>query len=48
LDRFIATKKIGNTLIIEGEELKHVFAKRIKIGQEVELFFEDKLYLCSS
>jgi len=46
LDRFIATKKIGNTLIIEGEELKHIFAKRIKIGQGLELFFEDKLYLC--
>ncbi len=46
MDRFIATKKIGNTLIIEGEELKHIFAKRIKIGQELELFFEDKLYLC--
>jgi len=46
LDRFIATAKVGNTLIIEGEELKHIFAKRIKIGQELELFFEDKLYLC--
>ena len=46
MDRFIATKKIGNTLIIEGEELRHVFAKRIKAGQELELFFEDKLYLC--
>jgi 16S rRNA (uracil1498-N3)-methyltransferase len=46
LDRFIATAKAGNTLIIEGEELKHIFAKRIKVGQEVELFFEDKLYLC--
>jgi 16S rRNA (uracil1498-N3)-methyltransferase len=46
LDRFIATKKIGNTLIIEGEELRHVFAKRIKAGQELELFFEDKLCLC--
>jgi len=38
LDRFIATKKIGNTLIIEGEELQHIFAKRIKVGQELELF----------
>jgi conserved hypothetical protein TIGR00046 len=47
LDRFIATKKISNTLIVEGEELKHVFAKRVRIGQELELFFEDKLYLCS-
>lgn len=46
MDRFIATKKIGNTLIIEGEELKHIFAKRVKIGQELEIFFEDKLYLC--
>jgi 16S rRNA (uracil1498-N3)-methyltransferase len=46
LDRFIATAKVGNTLIIEGEELKHIFAKRVKIGQELELFFEDKLYLC--
>jgi len=46
LDRFIATAKVGNTLIIEGEELQHIFAKRIKIGQELELFFEDKLYLC--
>ncbi|WP_299198179.1 16S rRNA (uracil(1498)-N(3))-methyltransferase [Thermocrinis sp.] len=46
MDRFIATKKIGNTLIIEGEELQHIFAKRIKVGQELELFFEDKLYLC--
>jgi len=46
LDRFIATAKIGNTLIIEGEELRHVFAKRVKVGQELELFFEDKLYLC--
>jgi 16S rRNA (uracil1498-N3)-methyltransferase len=46
LDRFIATKKIGNTLIIEGEELQHIFAKRVKVGQELELFFEDKLYLC--
>ena len=46
MDRFIATAKVGNTLIIEGEELKHIFAKRIKIGQELELFFEDKLYLC--
>jgi len=46
LDRFIATAKVGNTLIIEGEELKHIFAKRIKIGQELELFFQDKLYLC--
>ena len=47
MDRFIATKKVGNTLIIEGEELQHVFAKRVKVGQELELFFEDKLYLCS-
>jgi 16S rRNA (uracil1498-N3)-methyltransferase len=46
LDRFIATAKVGNTLIIEGEELRHIFAKRVKIGQELELFFEDKLYLC--
>lgn len=46
MDRFIATKKVSNILIIEGEELKHIFAKRIKIGQELELFFEDKLYLC--
>ncbi len=46
MDRFIATKKIGNTLIIEGEELQHIFAKRVKVGQELELFFEDKLYLC--
>jgi 16S rRNA (uracil1498-N3)-methyltransferase len=46
LDRFIATAKVGNTLIIEGEELRHIFAKRIKIGQELELFFEDKFYLC--
>jgi len=38
LDRFIATKKVGNTLIIEGEELQHIFAKRIKVGQELELF----------
>ena len=47
MDRFIATAKAGNTLIVEGEELKHIFAKRVKIGQELELFFEDKLYLCS-
>ena len=46
MDRFIATAKVGNTLIIEGEELRHIFAKRVKIGQELELFFEDKLYLC--
>jgi 16S rRNA (uracil1498-N3)-methyltransferase len=46
LDRFIATAKIDNTLIVEGEELRHVFAKRIKVGRELELFFEDKLYLC--
>jgi len=46
LDRFIATAKIGNTLIVDGEELQHIFAKRIKVGQELELFFEDKLYLC--
>lgn len=46
MDRFIATAKVGNTLIIEGEELKHIFAKRVKIGQELEIFFEDKLYLC--
>lgn len=46
MNRFIATKKIGNTLIIEGEELQHVFAKRVKVGHELELFFEDKLYLC--
>jgi 16S rRNA (uracil1498-N3)-methyltransferase len=46
LDRFIATAKVGNTLIIEGEELQHIYAKRIKVGQKLELFFEDKLYLC--
>jgi 16S rRNA (uracil1498-N3)-methyltransferase len=46
LDRFIASAKIGDTLIIEGEELQHIFAKRIKVGQKLELFFEDKLYLC--
>jgi len=46
LDRFIATAKIGNTLIVDGEELQHIFAKRIKAGQKLELFFEDKLYLC--
>jgi 16S rRNA (uracil1498-N3)-methyltransferase len=38
LDRFIATAKVGNTLIIEGEELKHILAKRVKVGQELELF----------
>lgn len=47
MDRFIATAKVGNTLIIEGEELQHILAKRVKVGQELELFFEDKLYLCS-
>jgi 16S rRNA (uracil1498-N3)-methyltransferase len=46
LDRFIATAKIGNTLIVDGEELQHIYAKRVKVGQELELFFEDKLYLC--
>jgi len=46
LDRFIATAKIGNTLIVDGEELQHIYAKRIKVGQKLELFFEDKLYLC--
>jgi 16S rRNA (uracil1498-N3)-methyltransferase len=46
LDRFIATKKSGNTLIVDGEELQHIFAKRVKVGRELELFFEDKLYLC--
>ena len=46
MDRFIASAKVGDTLIIEGEELQHIFAKRIKAGQELELFFEDKLYLC--
>jgi 16S rRNA (uracil1498-N3)-methyltransferase len=46
LDRFIASAKVGSTLIIEGEELQHILAKRIKAGQKLELFFEDKLYLC--
>jgi 16S rRNA (uracil1498-N3)-methyltransferase len=46
LDRFIASAKVGDTLIIEGEELQHILAKRIKAGQKLELFFEDKLYLC--
>jgi 16S rRNA (uracil1498-N3)-methyltransferase len=38
---------LATRLIIEGEELQHIFAKRVKVGQELELFFEDKLYLCS-
>ncbi len=46
MDRFLGSKKLHNTIIIEGEELNHIYAKRVKAGQRVEVFIEGKLYLC--
>jgi len=46
LDRFLGSKKLHNTIVIEGDELNHLYAKRVKVGQKIEVFLEGKLYLC--
>ncbi|WP_448587871.1 RsmE family RNA methyltransferase [Thermocrinis sp.] len=47
MDRFLGSKRSHGILLIEGEELNHLFAKRLKAGQELEVFVEGKLYLCT-
>ncbi|WP_333784020.1 16S rRNA (uracil(1498)-N(3))-methyltransferase [Thermocrinis sp.] len=46
MDRFLGSKKLYNTIVIEEEELNHIYAKRVKSGQKVEVFIEGRLYLC--
>jgi len=47
LDRFLGSKKSTNIIIIENEELNHLYAKRVKVGQKLEVFLEGKIYLCT-
>jgi len=46
LDRFLGSKRHKNIILIEDDELNHLYAKRAKSGQRVEVFIEGKLYLC--
>ena len=46
MDRFLGSKKLHNTIVIEGDELNHLYAKRVKVGQKIEVFLEGRLYLC--
>ncbi|WP_041434116.1 RsmE family RNA methyltransferase [Thermocrinis albus] len=46
MQRTVATFRRGDLFRIEGEELKHIFARRWKVGQKVEVFWEGRLFLC--
>lgn len=45
MERLVGSKWEGGLLKIDGPELKHLRALRLKKGDEVEVFCEDKLYL---
>ena len=47
MDRFLGSKRSNDLIIIEDEELNHLYAKRLKVGQKLEVFLEGKLYLCT-
>ena len=46
MERFIGSKIITHKLYIEGKEVNHLKAKRIKVGEIIEAWFEGKTYLC--
>ncbi len=46
MDRFIASYIANNSIYIEGEEVKHLKAKRIRLGDEVEVWLEKRIYVC--
>ena len=47
MDRFLGSKRSNDLIIIEDEELNHLYAKRVKVGQKLEVFLGGKLYLCT-
>ncbi len=46
MERFIAQRKENENLIIENEELRHFKVKRIKLNENIEVFYENKIHLC--
>jgi len=44
---FFPEKRKGTCFSISGEELKHLFVRRVQKGEKVGIIWENKLYLCT-
>ncbi|MFN3813119.1 MAG: RsmE family RNA methyltransferase [Aquificaceae bacterium] len=47
MQRFIGKEKIGSHIILSEEETKHIKASRLKVKDSLEVWLNDRLYLCS-
>ncbi|MFN4320256.1 MAG: RsmE family RNA methyltransferase [Aquificaceae bacterium] len=45
MERLLCSKREGSVLIIDGSEFRHLRALRLKEGENLEVFCEDRLFL---
>ncbi len=47
MQRFIGKDRIGSYIILSEEEVKHIKASRLKVNDTLEVWLNDRLYLCT-
>lgn len=47
MERLLCSKREGGAIVIDGSEFKHLKALRLREGERVEVFCENRLYLAS-